>query len=90
MRNPPGTQIVTKYPNSHTYPNSHRFFGLTKVRLFGDSTVINYNIIVIIISYTFEIIFTEILGSVKEGKNYEAVTDSSELKYLDVFVNLVS
>ena len=25
MRNLPGTQIVTKYPNSHIYPNSHRF-----------------------------------------------------------------
>ena len=25
MRNPPGTRIVTMYPNSHTYSNSHRF-----------------------------------------------------------------
>ena len=40
MQNPPGTRIVTKYPNSHTYPNSHHFFGLTKMWLFGDYSII--------------------------------------------------
>ena len=42
--NPPGTQIVTKYPNSHTYLNSKIFlvpcfFVLTKMWLFGGSWV---------------------------------------------------
>ena len=26
-------------PSSHTYPSSHRFFGLTKMWLLGDTTV---------------------------------------------------
>ena len=30
MQNCPGTQTVTKYPNSHTYPNSQRFWGSRK------------------------------------------------------------
>ena len=34
MRNPQGTQIVTNYPNSHIYPNSHRFFGFTQMWLY--------------------------------------------------------
>ena len=28
-----------KVPKQSPYPNSHRFFGLTKIWLFGDSTV---------------------------------------------------
>ena len=39
MRNPPSTQIVTKYPYSHTYPNSHTFFGFMKMWRFGSYTV---------------------------------------------------
>ena len=41
-QNPNGTRIVTKYPNSHTYQNSHRFLGLTKIWLFGDYTVFEF------------------------------------------------
>ena len=39
MRNPPSTQIVTKYQNSRTYPKSLTFFGLRKLWLFGGYTV---------------------------------------------------
>ena len=39
MRNPRGYPNSHKVPLSHTYPHSHRFFGLTKMWLSGDSTV---------------------------------------------------